>query len=59
MDHKKPLPDDIIGDVFMYGMLCDKGTAVAVPLWNKLWYCRIHMRVTQQEMVQCQVLLLS
>ena len=22
MDHKKPLPDDIIGDVFVYGMLC-------------------------------------
>ena len=44
------LPYDIIGDVFVYGMLCGLTTAVAVKLWNKLCYCRIHGCYTEREM---------
>ena len=34
----------------MYGLLCGLARAVAVKLWNKLWYCRIHGCYTEREM---------
>ena len=34
----------------MYGLLCGLARAVAVKLWNKLWYCRIHGCYTGKEM---------
>ena len=45
---QKPLPDDIIGNVFVYGMLCGLATAVAVKLRNKYGIAG-YMGVTQKK----------
>ena len=58
MDRTKLLPDDIIGDVFVYGMFCALATVVAVKNVEQIMVLQDIWVLHRKENV-IQVLLLS